>query len=106
MQINELKLKNFRNHTNKNIEFDEKLTLITGPNGAGKTNILEAIFVLATGKSQRARYDKDLIGYNHVFCTLNAKIKNQDDKYALEFQIIKSDDESNFSSKKAKVNKV
>lgn len=112
MQINELKLKNFRNHINKSVEFDEKLTLLVGPNGSGKTNILEAIFVLATGKSQRARYDKDLISYNHTFCTLNASIKRQEegctqaDAYSLELQIIKQDDGSNYSSKRAKVNKV
>jgi DNA replication and repair protein RecF len=106
MQINEIKLKNFRNHSNKTLEFDEKLTLIVGPNGAGKTNILEAVFVLATGKSQRARYDKDLINYDHAFCTLNGRVLNQDDSYNLELQIIKSEDGTNFSSKKAKVNKV
>ena len=106
MQINELKLKNFRNHINKSIEFDEKLTLITGSNGSGKTNVLEAVFVLATGKSQRARYDLDLINYEHTFCSLNAKVTNQDDAYTLELQILKQDNESNYSSKTAKVNKV
>jgi DNA replication and repair protein RecF len=106
MQIKELKLKNFRNHTNKSIELDSKLTLLIGPNGAGKTNILESIFVLATGKSQRARYDKDLINYDKNFATISASITNQDDDYSLELQVIKSEGDTNFSSKKAKVNKV
>ncbi len=106
MQINELKLVNFRNHTKFNILFDEKITLITGPNGIGKTNLLEAINFLSTGKSIKARYDKDLIHHNKNFATAAANILNKDGSYFVELQVIKKDDLSNLSTKKAKVNKV
>jgi exonuclease SbcC len=43
MQINRIKLVNFRQHENTEIEFGPGLTGIVGPNGAGKTTILEAI---------------------------------------------------------------
>jgi DNA repair protein SbcC/Rad50 len=43
MQINRIKLVNFRQHENTEIEFGAGLTGIVGPNGAGKTTILEAI---------------------------------------------------------------
>jgi exonuclease SbcC len=43
MQINRLRLVNFRQHENTEIEFGPGLTGIIGPNGAGKTTLLEAI---------------------------------------------------------------
>jgi DNA repair protein SbcC/Rad50 len=43
MQINRIRLLNFRQHENTEIEFGPGLTGIVGPNGAGKTTILEAI---------------------------------------------------------------
>jgi DNA repair protein SbcC/Rad50 len=43
MQINRLRLVNFRQHENTEIEFGAGLTGIVGPNGAGKTTLLEAI---------------------------------------------------------------
>src|SRR5829696_10259405 len=43
MQINRVRLQNFRQHENTEIEFGAGLTGIIGPNGAGKTTMLEAI---------------------------------------------------------------
>jgi len=43
MQINRIRLINFRQHENTEIELGPGLTGIVGPNGAGKTTILEAI---------------------------------------------------------------
>ncbi|MFL5404167.1 MAG: AAA family ATPase [Gemmatimonadales bacterium] len=43
MQINRLRLVNFRQHEDTEIEFGPGLTGIIGPNGAGKTTLLEAI---------------------------------------------------------------
>ncbi len=43
MQINRLRLVNFRQHENTELELGAGLTGIVGPNGAGKTTLLEAI---------------------------------------------------------------
>ena len=43
MQINRIRLCNFRQHENTELELGAGLTGIVGPNGAGKTTILEAI---------------------------------------------------------------
>jgi exonuclease SbcC len=43
MQISRLRLANFRQHENTELELGAGLTGIIGPNGAGKTTILEAI---------------------------------------------------------------
>jgi len=53
MRITRLALTDFRNHADALIEASAGLVLITGENGVGKTNILEAISLLAPGRSLR-----------------------------------------------------
>ncbi|HEX7939413.1 MAG TPA: SMC family ATPase, partial [Gemmatimonadaceae bacterium] len=43
MRLNQLRLRNFRQHADTTVEFDAGLTGIIGPNGSGKTTILEGI---------------------------------------------------------------
>lgn len=55
MQIKKIFLQNFRNYSKKEFQFVSGTTLIVGPNASGKTNLLEAIYLLATGKSFRVK---------------------------------------------------
>lgn len=50
MKINKLKLNNFRNHHQFNVDIEKNIIAITGFNGVGKTNILEAVSLLMPGK--------------------------------------------------------
>ena len=61
MQLTKLYLKNFRNHSIKELSFGKGITLIVGANAIGKTNILESIYLLATGKSFRADIESEMI---------------------------------------------
>ena len=61
MIIKNVTLQNFRSFAKKEIEFDEKTTIIVGQNTAGKTNILEAVNLLSTGKSFRASLEQEMI---------------------------------------------
>jgi len=101
MQVSKIILKNFRNHKDISLDFDPGTNLIIGTNGIGKTNILEAIHLISTTKSIRAKYDRDIIKHEQSFCTIN--LITPSDQY--ELQIIKGDTLDNTSSKKAKVNK-
>lgn len=60
MAITSIELTNFRSYPERSFKLDPDVTLITGPNGSGKTNILEAVYVLSTTKSFRAK-DESLI---------------------------------------------
>ena len=44
MRLHSIEVENWRNHTRKRVDFDEKSTIIYGPNESGKSNILEALF--------------------------------------------------------------
>jgi DNA replication and repair protein RecF len=106
MQVKNLNLRNYRNHINSQYIFTPGLSAINGPNGIGKTNILEALYVLATGRSSRARYDKEMVNYDSTFCSITANTLSEEYEYLLELQIIAQDKITNLSSKRAKVNKV
>ncbi len=72
MKINRLSLQNFRNYKQKRLEFEANITVICGDNSAGKSNILEAIYLLATGKSFRAEKDEQMILYGQEFGRVSA----------------------------------
>lgn len=52
--LKHLHLVNFRSYSTLELELSERVLLILGPNATGKTNILEAMYVAATGRSFRA----------------------------------------------------
>ena len=60
MKLHRLRLVNFRQHADTEIEFGDGITGIIGPNGSGKTSLLEAISWAIYG-NPAARGDKDSI---------------------------------------------
>lgn len=63
MQLRTLTLQNFRSYKKRTFTFGKNVTIFLGSNAIGKTNILEAIFLLSTGKSFRAEYDREMIAW-------------------------------------------
>jgi DNA replication and repair protein RecF len=63
MYLQTLTLQNFRNHENLSLAFPPEGALFEGSNGAGKTNILEAIHMLCTARSQRGAARADMLAY-------------------------------------------
>jgi DNA replication and repair protein RecF len=61
MLLNKLTLTTFRNYLSKTIDFSSGTTVLLGPNAAGKTNVLEAIYLLATGMSFRAQKIEEMV---------------------------------------------
>lgn len=63
MRLTHLSLTNFRNYTRLELNLPERLTVFQGLNAQGKTNLLEAIHLLATGRSPRAAAERELINW-------------------------------------------
>jgi len=74
MILKRLRLQNFRNYTQKEFSFSDGTTLIVGPNTAGKTNLLEAIYLLASGKSFRAGLESEMIAYEQQLGRLKGRV--------------------------------
>ncbi len=74
MILTELSLQQFRSYQKRSFLFSPKTTLIVGPNTAGKTNILEAIMMLATGKSFRADVDREVVRWQSEIARVKAVV--------------------------------
>lgn len=85
MKIRELKLKNYRNCQDLEINLDSKKVLIIGKNAQGKTNILESIYFLSTLKSPRTSNNLELINFESNNCEINANVEKLDIEIELDF---------------------
>lgn len=83
MIIKSIKLKNFRNYENLDLEFNDRLNIIIGNNAQGKTNILESIYFLSLSKSFINSHDDSLIMKDMEFSRVNGTILRNDGKYNL-----------------------
>ena len=76
MILKSLLLQNFRNYYQKEFIFSSGINLVVGPNAAGKTNLLEAAYLLATGRSFRAEVEAEMISYNGQISNIKCQMSN------------------------------
>ena len=65
MYIKDLSVMNFRNLKNMTIDLSEGINIFYGDNAQGKTNLLEAVYICSTGRSQRTRTESQLIKFGY-----------------------------------------
>jgi len=75
MWVKKLSLENFRNFENLQIALENGTNIVYGDNANGKTNFIEAIYFCATGRSQRAGHDRELIRFGCRECHLQATVE-------------------------------
>lgn len=64
MYVDNIRLINFRNYDNLNINLNKKTNIFIGKNAQGKTNLLESIYICATGRSFRTNRDREIISFD------------------------------------------
>lgn len=78
LRLQYLRLYNFKNYAEAELELHPKLNVFVGANGSGKTNILDAIYYLAYSKS--------------YFNTVEAhNIRHHQDQFSLEGRFLRGD---------------
>ncbi len=78
MRLQTFSLKNFRNYRSLDLEFEAPGHLFLGGNAQGKTNLVEAIFYLATARSQRGAGDEELLRQGDEFFMVQGTGRSQD----------------------------
>lgn len=73
--VKRLRLYHFRNFDVLDIRFEKGVQHIVGRNGLGKTNILEALYMLSTGRSFRTSNLKETIQYEQPFFQIEAEFE-------------------------------
>ncbi|MDZ4278460.1 MAG: AAA family ATPase, partial [Dehalococcoidia bacterium] len=115
MWIQQLFLTNFRNYAKQELQLPQGCTLVLGDNAQGKTNLLEAAFLLATARSDRATTDGELVrwealGEAQPVARVAAQVERADGPLELEVIIVgrpKSSDVARVpASKRLRVNGV
>jgi DNA replication and repair protein RecF len=88
MPIEKLATTNFRNLTGLPLAFGARANVFYGNNGSGKTNLLEAIFTLCLGRSQRGAADAVLVKAQTDFYRLEGEIgaRGNSHKLAVAYQ--------------------
>lgn len=74
MNVESIRLINFRNYNSINVSFNKNINIFIGKNAQGKTNLLEAIYMCSTGKSFRSNKDKDIINFDKKEAYIGANI--------------------------------
>ncbi|MGN1333968.1 MAG: DNA replication/repair protein RecF [Anaerovoracaceae bacterium] len=87
MYIKNIKLKDFRNYENIELNFNSKINFILGRNAQGKTNLLEAIYITSIGKSFRTNRDSEMISFNKEFSRVYAEIYKDESESSVEIII-------------------
>lgn len=84
MFIKKLGIKNYRNYSDLEIEFNSNKILFIGKNAQGKTNILEAVYYLSRLNSLRAKNDSELIKWGEDYSCISAQVRKFDIDVDLE----------------------
>ena len=103
MEITSLKLINFRNFDNLELNFSNNKNVIIGNNGVGKTNIVEAIFVLALTKSFRTNEDTNLMKSGNDLFKVEGTIK---DIFVNNYKIVYQNDTKVVKINNNKINRL
>lgn len=78
MTLNRLLIQNLRNIEGVDITPSAQVNLIFGENGSGKTSLLEAINLLALGRSFRSHKHKPLIRHEQAAFTVFGRVRSDD----------------------------
>ena len=89
MYLNKLQLWNFRSYENLELLFSDGITVLSGENGVGKTNIIEAIYLLCTGRSHRTNRENDMIRFERNWMRVRAEDIQKDGKHTVDMVLTK-----------------
>ena len=75
MIVRRIALNGWRNYDFESIDFSPGINVIRGRNAQGKTNLLEAVYMMAAGRSFRSRFDRELVGFGFSAAEILADIE-------------------------------
>jgi DNA replication and repair protein RecF len=107
LHLSRLQLASFRNYSSLNLQVPEGRLLFLGGNAQGKSNLLEAVHLLAAGKSSRATADTEVLGWEQQaeaiqpFARLSGAVERQDGDVQIEMLIVGPPKESLGSTQRA-----
>lgn len=77
MYLKQLSLSNFRNYQDLFLEIPPAGAFFEGENGSGKTNLLESMYMLCTGRSQRNAAKGEMVGLSASSASIEGLIVSE-----------------------------
>jgi DNA replication and repair protein RecF len=87
MNVEKIALNGFRNYGFESAEFSPGTNVIYGRNAQGKTNLLEAVYMLSTGRSFRTRFDRELVGFGYDSASVLADVFSRGREQTVKIEI-------------------
>ncbi len=87
MEITKLTLRHFRSYEQITLAPGGGVTVLVGPNGAGKTNLLEAMHLLATGRSHRCQRDREMVRQGQPVAIVRGESARRDGRHRVEVRL-------------------
>ncbi len=87
MWVKNVKLKNFRNYKELDINLGKNINIFYGENAQGKTNIIESIFLCSMGKSFRTNKEKEMINIEEENCCIEIEYEKSDREGKIKIQL-------------------
>ena len=87
MYIKKIKLFNFRNYKEQEINLNPNINIFYGDNAQGKTNIIESIFLCSIGKSFRTSKEKELIQFNKEMASVFLEYQKSDREGSIKIDL-------------------
>lgn len=78
MILDNIELFDFRNYQSQSFEFSTGVNVVWGKNASGKTNLLEAIYLLSTGNSFRAKIIDEMVRFDQELGRVRGKVNHRD----------------------------
>jgi DNA replication and repair protein RecF len=87
MFVKRVRLTNFRNYKNAEVELSQGVNLLHGSNGQGKTNLVEAVNFFASLSSHRVAGTAPLIKQGEQTAIISVELAHEDRELLLEFEL-------------------
>ena len=101
MNVDKIRLINFRNFKDASFNFHSSLNIFIGDNAQGKTNVIESIYTLLRGNSYRAKEDSNLINWSEKESYILGEVSKNKEKFQINI-LLQDIDRINSLPKKAK----
>ena len=87
MRVDRIALNGWRNYAWETVELAPGTNVVTGSNAQGKTNLLEAVYMLACGRSFRTRFDRETVGFDYPSAEILADVFSHGREQTIQIRI-------------------
>lgn len=88
MIVKRLRIKNYRNFKEAEVELNDSLNIFVGDNGQGKTNLMESVYLASIGRTFRLNSENELINFkeNNSFIEISLQKNGRDIKIEIHLE--------------------